>query len=163
MDKLLHNVAIKVKTVATLRSNYLATNRRMDTPGKRLAAARAAAGFRSARAAAIELEVPVSTYNAHERAGEPGARMYKIETARKYARAFTADYIWLLTGEKANGKRRGLPGEAERALDILSDLRGEDLQFALRHLSLFAEHFRGKSGPASDLDHPEGSMLPKTD
>lgn len=67
--------------------------------GKRLAQARKAAGFRSAKSAAEALSVPVSTYNSHERAGEIGARQYGPEEAKVYARRFGVTASWLLTGE----------------------------------------------------------------
>lgn len=104
-------------------------------------------GYKSARAAALTLSVPVSTYNSHERAGEPGARMFNIERAKFYGRAFAVDYIWLLTGEKPGSRRRGLPERVEQAIDVLSELRGSDLEFALRQLALFAEHSQGSGEP----------------
>ncbi len=46
----------------------------MKTRGERLRHLRQKAGFRSAREFAQVVGVPVSTYNAHERAGAHGAR-----------------------------------------------------------------------------------------
>lgn len=74
----------------------------MDTPGKRLAHAREKANYRSARQAAINLNVPVSTYNAHERAGEPGGRQFSLSEAEKYARNFRVSASWLLLGKNAD-------------------------------------------------------------
>lgn len=54
--------------------------------GRRLKAARQAAGFRSARAAAHEFEWPESTYRAHE----AGTRTIGQDDADRYARAFRA-------------------------------------------------------------------------
>jgi SOS-response transcriptional repressor LexA len=71
----------------------------MATPGERLRTARENAGFRSAREAAQMLGISISTYNSHERAGEPGARLFKIDAARLYARRFGVSAAWLLTGE----------------------------------------------------------------
>lgn len=70
----------------------------MKTKGERLRWARERR-YRSGRAAAFALDVAVSTYNAHERAGEPGARDYSEEEAFKYARKFRVSASWLLTGE----------------------------------------------------------------
>ena len=71
----------------------------MDTQGKRLRSARMAAGITSASAAARDLGVKISTYNSHERAGEPGARGYDADDAKRYARRFGVSASWLLTGE----------------------------------------------------------------
>lgn len=71
----------------------------MKTSGERLSFARTRAGYRSAREAALSLGVSVSTYNSHERAGQPGARAFKLESAKKYARLFGVSAAWLLTGE----------------------------------------------------------------
>lgn len=99
MTELLHNVATSVKPITTKRSNNFATNRGMSTMGKRLAQARKAAGFRSAKSAAEALSTPVSTYNSHERAGEPGARNFGPDEAKIYGRRFNVTAAWLLTGE----------------------------------------------------------------
>lgn len=71
----------------------------MKTPGERLAFARERAGFSSAREAALALGVSVSTYNAHERSGQPGARGFRIDSAKVYARRFGVSVSWLLAGE----------------------------------------------------------------
>lgn len=92
----LQNVATQINP---LRSNFLATERRMDTKGKRLKWARSEAGFRSARAAALAMGMAVPTYNSHERAGEPGAREYDEEDAARYGRRFKVSASWLLFGE----------------------------------------------------------------
>ena len=75
----------------------------MATPGERLRSAREHAGFRSAREAAQALGMSVSTYNSHERAGEPGARSYKIDAARLYSRRFGVSAAWLRTGDGPSG------------------------------------------------------------
>ena len=54
--------------------------------GSRLAKARAAAGYKSARAAATENNWPTSTYNAHE----TGRRTIGQDDAERYARRFRA-------------------------------------------------------------------------
>lgn len=72
----------------------------MTTRGQRLREARIAAGYGSATAAAVALGVPRSTYNAHERAEEPGGRDYGPEDADRYARGFGVSDVYLLTGKK---------------------------------------------------------------
>src|SRR3974390_839151 len=67
------------------------------TRGQRLRAARKSR-FRSARAAAVALAVPVSTYGAHERAQLPGGRDYGPEEAERYAQIFGVAPEWLLMG-----------------------------------------------------------------
>ncbi len=69
----------------------------MKTRGDRLRSARKRF-FKSARAAAIVLEIPVSTYGAHERAETPGGRDYGPAEAERYGRRFRARPEWLLTG-----------------------------------------------------------------
>lgn len=61
----------------------------------RLLIARKAAGFTSARAAALEHGWVISTYNAHEN----GQNGFKPEDAEKYASAYRVSAGWLLTGE----------------------------------------------------------------
>lgn len=67
-----------------------------STRGRRLRAEREK-HFGSAAAFAKAIGVPVSTYNAHERA-EEGGRDYKPKTAQKYARRLQVSAEWLLTG-----------------------------------------------------------------
>jgi hypothetical protein len=61
----------------------------------RLIQARKAAGFKSARSAAIKFGWTQSTYASHEN----GQSHYDLETAEKYAFAFGTKAIWLLHGE----------------------------------------------------------------
>ena len=68
-----------------------------STRGERLRAARRHR-FRSARAAALAMETPTSTYGAHERAEQPGGRDYGPDEASRYARRFGVTPEWLLTG-----------------------------------------------------------------
>lgn len=70
----------------------------MNTRGDRLRFARERAGYTSGRAAAAALDIPASTYNSHERAGQPGARDFGTEEAQFYAGRYNVDAIWLLTG-----------------------------------------------------------------
>jgi len=67
------------------------------TRGQRLRAARAK-HFRSARAAAVALGLPISSYSAHERAEAGGGRDFGPDEARRYARYFRVTPEWLLTG-----------------------------------------------------------------
>lgn len=69
----------------------------VETRGDRLKMARSRL-FKSARAAAAALNVPVSTYGAHERAESPGGRDYGPDEAKRYARRFGVTTEWLLTG-----------------------------------------------------------------
>jgi hypothetical protein len=54
--------------------------------------------YRSARAAAMQLGIPIATYGAHERAELPGGRDYGPDQAQRYARYFGTTPEWLLTG-----------------------------------------------------------------
>lgn len=73
----------------------------MQTRGDRLRKLREKAGFRSSREAAQHFDVPVSTYNAHERAGHHGGRDFDEDVARKYARWFGGNMLWLFHGKGA--------------------------------------------------------------
>jgi hypothetical protein len=94
----------------------------LRTRGERLRAARLKY-FKSARLAAIALRIPVSTYNAHERAQAPGGRDYGPEEATRYGRRFGVMPEWLLTGwrplQQGSGGALGTPSAAE-------ELKGPD-------------------------------------
>jgi len=75
-----------------------------STRGKRLQAAREK-HFKSARAAAIALGFPISSYGAHERAELVGGRDYGPDDAKRYAKLFGVSPEWLLTGYKAHSGR----------------------------------------------------------
>src|SRR5262252_6547488 len=86
----LHRVAIPVNTA---RSDFHATPGSVDreetvrkAQGRRLRAARQAAGFRSAREAALRYEWAESTYRAHE----AGSRTIGPDDAERYAKRFRA-------------------------------------------------------------------------
>ncbi len=64
-------------------------------PGSRLRRAREAAGFASAKDAAIALSSPVSTYLGHEN----GSRGYPAKKAALYAQFFRVPEEWLLFGK----------------------------------------------------------------
>ncbi len=70
----------------------------MKTRGERLKFLREKAGYSSARSAAEAMSVATSTYNAHERAGQPGARDFDERDAAKYARFFDGNMLWLFHG-----------------------------------------------------------------
>ncbi|MCW2307389.1 helix-turn-helix domain-containing protein [Rhodobium gokarnense] len=69
----------------------------------RLRTARAEAGFRSARAAALSLGLSPSTYAAHEN----GQNAFGPDVARRYAKAFGVTAAWLLTGEAEPLEKKG--------------------------------------------------------
>jgi len=67
----------------------------MDETNTRLRQARQAAGFKSARAAAIRYNWTPSTYASHENGQTPVPR----DAAKAYAKAFKVDVAWLLNIE----------------------------------------------------------------
>lgn len=67
--------------------------------GSRLRTARLAAGFKSARSAAMRFGWSPSTYAAHEN----GQNEFDAETAAKYAKAFRTTAARLLIGESGSG------------------------------------------------------------
>lgn len=71
----------------------------VTTRGQRLRAARKIK-FRSARAAALDLKIPIATYGAHERAQLPGGRDFGPEEAKRYAQRFGVTTEWLLLGPR---------------------------------------------------------------
>lgn len=92
--------------------------------GKRLAAVRKAAGFKSARGAAVDCGWPESTYRAHEN----GSRTIKQLEAVKYvnrfksggAKGYTAQ--WVLFGDERSLSDlvEGLPPDSlERVYDVV--------------------------------------------
>jgi hypothetical protein len=84
--------------------------------GKRLAAVRKAAGYRSAREAAMECGWPESTYRAHEN----GSRTIKQPEALKYvnrfksegAKGYTAQWVMFGDDRNLNDLVEGLPPDA---------------------------------------------------
>ena len=75
-----------------------------DEAAMRLKAARAAAGFESAKSAAEAMGVPVASYIQHEN----GFRGFKRDRAEQYARRFRTTPEWLLFGR---GRSPGAPVE----------------------------------------------------
>ena len=66
----------------------------MNTAASRLRSARTAAGYTSARQAALSHNMSISTYTAHEN----GQNDYSAEKAEEYAKAFKTKAAWLLLG-----------------------------------------------------------------
>lgn len=96
----------------------------MKTPGERLASVRKKASYRSARDAAIANGWKESTYRSHEAAGRgySHSRDFGEEDAKKYARRFKTDYLWLLYGDEA---KRGRHVESDEiALGLTPDYEG---------------------------------------
>jgi phage repressor protein C with HTH and peptisase S24 domain len=95
--------------------------RRMDQ-GARLAAARAKAGYRSARAAAIDLGWPESSYRAHEN----GTRTIGQDDADRYAAAFRAKGVDV-TGQTIlyAGATVEVPGISVKASPVAPIIRPE--------------------------------------
>ena len=83
-----------------------------STRGERLRAARKRR-YHSARAAAAALDLPASTYGAHERAEAPGGRDYGPDEARRYARHFGTTPEWLLTGRGPVPADAAIPDQTE--------------------------------------------------
>jgi phage repressor protein C with HTH and peptisase S24 domain len=123
-----------------------------STRGERLRAARARK-FKSARLAAKALNMPVSTYGAHERAEAPGGRDYGPEDAKKYARRFGVSPEWLLTG-------RLLPGE--EAPDGIAPEPDEPAVPKVRVIGYVgagaeAHFYAVDPGDLDEVDAPEGA------
>jgi transcriptional regulator with XRE-family HTH domain len=83
----------------------------MDTAADRLKRAREAAGFTSAREAALAMDLSYDTYAQHE----SGIRGYPAKKAEIYARRFRVSPEWLLYGKGDEPKPDPLPtvGELE--------------------------------------------------
>lgn len=88
----------------------------MGEPHERLRAARKAAGFKSARAAALRYHWTPSTYASHENGQTP----LPVDAASRYARAFKVSPAWLLTGEGEMGKHSAtLAGQVGAGAEIV--------------------------------------------
>lgn len=91
--------------------------------------ARQKAGFRSARAAALESEWKESTYRAHE----SGNRKLSEKDARKYARRFRVPWLWLLYGNTVSSPERtvrlaGYVGAGAEVLPVGDSDGGDDIE-----------------------------------
>jgi phage repressor protein C with HTH and peptisase S24 domain len=84
----------------------------------RLIAAREAAGFKSARAAALRHHWTPSTYASHEN----GQTALPAKSASQYARAFKVSAAWLLTGE---GQMRLSAKERQQYVELFESLPPE--------------------------------------
>lgn len=87
----------------------------------RLKAARAAAGFDSAKLAAEALEVPVASYIQHEN----GTRGFKRGSAARYARRFRTTPEWLLFGrgkEPASNSEPSVPDIEQMIREAIEDV-----------------------------------------
>src|SRR3954470_22797168 len=76
----------------------------METPGTRLRAAREAAGFKTAKDAALDMKVAIATYTQHEKA----ERFLPARRAAQYAGHFQTTPEWLLYG-RHQGERHSVP------------------------------------------------------
>ncbi len=93
-------------------------DRRRRLQSGRLKQARIAAGYKSARAAALRFHWPEVTFAKHEN-GERGIG----RAARKYARAFKVDEAWLLgLQEEASSLVRGIPVVGDVAIGRWHDV-----------------------------------------
>jgi transcriptional regulator with XRE-family HTH domain len=70
-------------------------NELVSNVGKRIRAARKAAGYRSATAFSKDKSIPLSTYSQHEN----GRRVLSIDILIQYADLFHVSAAWLLTGD----------------------------------------------------------------
>ena len=143
----------------------------MKTLGERLAYAREKAGYTSARSAALALGVSVSTYNSHERAGEPGARNFDLEAGKAYARKFNVSFAWLMTGE-GGPEKSARKADATPAFDPVTDERRDIPLDGIRELDSDAGlgagqepdhvYVQGKDGlEVRDAYKPEPWILPR--
>lgn len=105
----------------------------MGEMGDRLREARERAGFKSARSAAQKKGWKVSTYSAHEN----GQNDFDIDDARKYAKAFKSNHLWLFAAEPLavnHDTTKALSGP-----DIVTNSLGEDLDFELDEPAIVPE------------------------
>ena len=148
--------------------NEAATRR---AQGRRLSKAREAAGWRSARAAALDNGWPESSYRAHE----AGARTIGQDDAERYARRYRAEGVAvsaqsILFGDESSA---AAPDEASLThIPLLSwvsagKLADADSQIPVEKVPLlaFADLGRGEffalkvSGDSMDRISPDGSII----
>jgi hypothetical protein len=96
------------------------------TRGERLKLARQLAKFKSSAGAAGALGLKTSSYNAHERAEQPGGRDFDPDQAMAYARKFKVDAGWLLTGNGSTPK--GMDGHQDHENEDGRRPRGEHIE-----------------------------------
>lgn len=129
----------------------------MSTRGDRLRQARAK-HYRSARAAAEALDVPISTYNGHERAGHPGGRDYDPEQASFYARAFGVSDTWLLTGR---GKEPAGTSPAVVETRVAGEVEAGTWREALFNFDVDSDPENDKYPPIPYVSHPRYRGVPQ--
>lgn len=108
----------------------------MENQGERLKSARTAAGFLSAREAALRHGWNVSTYTAHEN----GQNGITTKAAGKYATAFKTTPEWLLLGrdlvevkpDSIDDQLHALPPEVAKELLIKFNDMIEGIRLALK-------------------------------
>lgn len=88
---MMHYAPAKRKCLLHYEPCYFAPMDQVEV-GKRLARARKAAGFDSAKAAAEALNIPIATYIQHEN----GTRGFRAPTAERYAKRFKTTPEWIL-------------------------------------------------------------------
>jgi phage repressor protein C with HTH and peptisase S24 domain len=148
--------------VNTNRSNEFATTGVMKTRGERLAWAREQAGYKSKSEAARALGMSISTYNSHERAGQPGARDFTPEDAEKYARAFRVAHSWLVTGKgdpKAGGDE--VPPQLRPVEVSVTNyvIAGAVAAGTFREVSEFFDEELPKITAAADMRYPDARHM----
>jgi len=158
-SSLLHYVADGVNTN---RSNDFATSGVMKTRGERLAWAREQAGYGSKSAAARALGIAVSTYNAHERAEQPGGRDFSPEDAEQYARLFRVAHAWLVTGKghpKAGGDE--VPPQIAPIEVTLGEyvLAGKVAAGSFREVNEFFDEEPTKIKAPADMKYPHARQI----
>lgn len=158
-EELIQFVLVPVNTQSVTN---LDTTGVMKTRGERLRWAREQAGYRSAMAVSKELGIPYSTYNTHERAGEPGGRDFTPEQAETYARKFRVAHGWLLTGKgdpKAGGDQ--VPPQL-RPVDVsLAQyvVAGSVAAGTFREVSEFFDEEPPKITAAVDMKYPHARHM----
>jgi SOS-response transcriptional repressor LexA len=134
----------------------------MKTRGERLAWAREQAGYKSKSEAARALGMSISTYNSHERAGQPGARDFTPEDAEKYARAFRVAHSWLVTGKgdpKAGGDE--VPPQLRPVEMSVTNyvIAGAVAAGTFREVSEFFDEELPKITAAADMRYPDARHM----
>ncbi|MFG1461774.1 S24 family peptidase [Xanthobacter sp. DSM 24535] len=123
----------------------------------------------------MHFDIPVSTFNAHERAGTPGGRDFDEDTAAKYARWFRSNMLWLFHGRGSPDAhidssvvaedeerpdrlvdepmtvgsetgRRGLPGDASAQIDVTAGMGGGGL-------TIISDGVPGRKGMTFAAEH----------
>ncbi len=92
MNAIMHNALQDCKRLLHYETRYSYGMESSD----RLRDARIAAGYETAKDAAVAMGVPVSTYIGHEN----GTRGFPAKRAAQYARKFKVTEEWLLYGKK---------------------------------------------------------------